>query len=185
MGVAGLYFGTSIFFSIMDRRGLRDPICVRRMQWLLHIRSARKPPIGGPMGGKLRLSTGTAGRQRYLCIRPVQSRRRRQFGCPRTIEWRGQAQRFFLDGGTDAHGLRQHRQIACSLRCDTLEDVVEETLYVLDMDAAFDVVGKVRKAAYGSERPQCASTIVAVPRLAQRSQLIEIARKAVIGARTH
>jgi len=101
------------------------------------------------------------------------------------IEWRGQAQRFFLDGGTDAHGLRQHRQIACSLRCDTLEDVVEETLYVLDMDAAFDVVGKVRKAAYGSERPQCASTIVAVPRLAQRSQLIEIARKAVIGARTH
>ena len=113
MGVAGLYFRTSIFFPIMDRRGLRDPICVRRMQWLLHIRSARKPPIGGPMGGKLRLSTGTAGRQRYLYIRPVQSRRRRQFGCPRTIEWRGQAQRFFLDGGTDAHGLRQHRQIAC------------------------------------------------------------------------
>jgi len=29
----------------------------------------------------------------------------------------------------------------------TLQDVVEETLYVLDMDAAFAVVGKVRKAA--------------------------------------
>ncbi len=65
----------------------------------------------------------------------------------------------------------------------TLEDVVEETLYVLDMDAAFEVVGKVRKAAFGCERPQCASNIIGVPRLAQRSQLIEIVCKAVIGAR--
>lgn len=64
----------------------------------------------------------------------------------------------------------------------TLEDVVEETLYVLDMDAAFAVVGKVRKAAYGTERPQCASNIIGVSRLAQRPQLIEIACKAVIGA---
>ena len=65
----------------------------------------------------------------------------------------------------------------------TLEDVVEETLYVLDMDAAFAVVGKVRKAAYGTERPQCASNIIGVSRLAQRPQLIEIVCKAVIGAR--
>jgi enamine deaminase RidA (YjgF/YER057c/UK114 family) len=65
----------------------------------------------------------------------------------------------------------------------TLEDVVEETLFVLDMDAAFAVVGKVRKAAYGTERPQCASNIIGVSRLAQRPQLIEIACKAVIGAR--
>ncbi|QXI46018.1 RidA family protein [Pseudomonas anuradhapurensis] len=64
----------------------------------------------------------------------------------------------------------------------TLQDVVEETLYVLDMDAAFAVVGKVRKAAYGTERPQCASNIIGVSRLAQRPQLIEIACKAVIGA---
>lgn len=64
----------------------------------------------------------------------------------------------------------------------TLQDVVEETLYVLDMDAAFAVVGKVRKAAYGTERPQCASNIIGVSRLAQRTQLIEIACKAVIGA---
>ncbi|MGS7254244.1 RidA family protein [Pseudomonas anuradhapurensis] len=63
----------------------------------------------------------------------------------------------------------------------TLQDVVEETLYVLDMDAAFAVVGKVRKAAYGTERPQCASNIIGVSRLAQRPQLIEIACKAVIG----
>lgn len=65
----------------------------------------------------------------------------------------------------------------------TLEDVVEETLYVLDMDAAFAVVGNVRKAAYGTERPQCASNIIGVSRLAQRPQLIEIVCKAVIGAR--
>lgn len=64
----------------------------------------------------------------------------------------------------------------------TLEDVVEETLYVLDMDAAFAVVGSVRKAAYGTERPQCASNIIGVSRLAQRPQLVEIACKAVIGA---
>lgn len=65
----------------------------------------------------------------------------------------------------------------------TLEDVVEETLYVLDMDAAFAVVGPTRKAAYGTERPQCASNIIGVSRLAQRPQLIEIVCKAVIGAR--
>ena len=65
----------------------------------------------------------------------------------------------------------------------TMEDVVEETLFVLDMDAAFAVVGKGRKAAYGSERPQCASNIIGVSRLAQRPQLIEIACRAVIGAR--
>ncbi|KAB0488776.1 Enamine deaminase RidA, house cleaning of reactive enamine intermediates, YjgF/YER057c/UK114 family [Pseudomonas reinekei] len=65
----------------------------------------------------------------------------------------------------------------------SLDDVVEETLYVLDMDAAFAVVGNVRKAAFGSEHPQCASNIIGVSRLAQRSQLIEIACKAVMGAR--
>lgn len=63
----------------------------------------------------------------------------------------------------------------------TMQDVVEETLYVLDMDAAFAVVGKVRKAAYGIERPQAASNIIGVARLAQRPQLIEIVCRAVIG----
>ncbi len=64
----------------------------------------------------------------------------------------------------------------------TMQDVVEETLYVLDMDAAFAVVGKVRKAAYGTERPEAASNIIGVSRLAQRPQLIEIVCRAVIGA---
>src|SRR3546814_8895811 len=38
----------------------------------------------------------------------------------------------------------------------TLDHVVEETLYVLDVDAAFAVAGKVRKEAYSTDRPQCA-----------------------------
>jgi len=56
----------------------------------------------------------------------------------------------------------------------SLGNVVEEVLYVLDMDAAFEVAGPVRKAAYGREDPQVASTIVQVARLAFPEQLIEI-----------
>lgn len=56
----------------------------------------------------------------------------------------------------------------------TLDDVVEEVLYVTDMDAAFAVAGTVRKAAYGSEKPDVASTILVTPRLALPPQLIEI-----------
>ncbi|MBY4945900.1 RidA family protein [Cupriavidus respiraculi] len=65
----------------------------------------------------------------------------------------------------------------------TLDNVVEETLYVLDVDAAFAVAGKVRKAAYGKERPQCASNLIGVSRLAMPPQLIEIACKAVLRPR--
>ena len=65
----------------------------------------------------------------------------------------------------------------------TLDNVVEETLYVLDFDAAFTVAGKVRKAAYGTERPRCASTIVGTTRLAFREQLIEISFTAVLPLR--
>jgi enamine deaminase RidA (YjgF/YER057c/UK114 family) len=56
----------------------------------------------------------------------------------------------------------------------SLDNVVEEVVYVLDMDAAFEVVGPVRKAAYGREDPQVASTIVGVTRLAFPEQLVEI-----------
>ncbi|MGY4197341.1 Rid family hydrolase [Bradyrhizobium sp. USDA 4520] len=65
----------------------------------------------------------------------------------------------------------------------TLEDVVEETLFVLDVDAAFAAAGKVRKDAYGTARPQCASNLIGVTRLAFPEQLIEITFKAVL-ART-
>ena len=56
----------------------------------------------------------------------------------------------------------------------SLGNVVEEVLYVLDMAAAFEVAGPVRKSAYGREDPQVASTIVEVSRLAFPEQLLEI-----------
>jgi len=63
----------------------------------------------------------------------------------------------------------------------TLDDVVEEVLYVTDFEAAFAVAGNVRKAAYGTDRPQCASTIVGATRLAFPQQLVEIRFTAVPG----
>ena len=62
----------------------------------------------------------------------------------------------------------------------TLDNVVEETLYVLDVDAAFAVAGKVRKEMYGAELPQCASNLIGVSRLAFPPQLIEITFRAIL-----
>lgn len=62
----------------------------------------------------------------------------------------------------------------------TLDDVVEETLYVLDVDAAFAAAGKVRKEMYGIEQPQCASNLIGVSRLAFPAQLVEITFRAVL-----
>jgi enamine deaminase RidA (YjgF/YER057c/UK114 family) len=56
----------------------------------------------------------------------------------------------------------------------TLDDVVEEVLYVTDMDQAFAAAGRVRKEAYGSAKPAVASTILVTPRLALPEQLVEI-----------
>ena len=62
----------------------------------------------------------------------------------------------------------------------TLDDVVQETLFVLDIDAAFAVAGKVRKDAYETERPRVASNLIGTPRLAFPEQVIEIAFTAVL-----
>jgi enamine deaminase RidA (YjgF/YER057c/UK114 family) len=56
----------------------------------------------------------------------------------------------------------------------TLDDVVEEIVYVTDMDVAMAVAGPVRKEAYGANKPRVASTILVTPRLALPTQLIEI-----------
>ena len=56
----------------------------------------------------------------------------------------------------------------------SLDDVVEEVIYVTDMNAAMAVAGKVRKEAYGSSKPEVASTLLVTPRLALPHQLIEI-----------
>jgi len=54
------------------------------------------------------------------------------------------------------------------------DQVVEETLFVLDVDAAFAVAGEVRRRFYGPT-PQVASNLIGVSRLAFPEQLIEIA----------
>jgi enamine deaminase RidA (YjgF/YER057c/UK114 family) len=56
----------------------------------------------------------------------------------------------------------------------TLDNVVEEVLYVTDMNTAFGVAGPVRQEMYGSKKPAVASTILETPRLALPTQLIEI-----------
>lgn len=66
-------------------------------------------------------------------------------------------------------------------RCGaTLDHVVEETLYVVDVDAAFAAVGKVRKEAYATAPLQCASNLIGVSRLAFPEQHVEIVFKAVL-----
>jgi enamine deaminase RidA (YjgF/YER057c/UK114 family) len=55
----------------------------------------------------------------------------------------------------------------------TMDDLVEEVVYVTDMDAAFAVAGTVRREAFGG-RPVVSSTILVTPRLAFPDQLIEI-----------
>jgi enamine deaminase RidA (YjgF/YER057c/UK114 family) len=62
----------------------------------------------------------------------------------------------------------------------TLDDVVEETLYVLDVDAAFAAGAAVRKEVYGTAQPQCASNLIGVSRLAFPAQLVEITFRAVL-----
>jgi enamine deaminase RidA (YjgF/YER057c/UK114 family) len=64
----------------------------------------------------------------------------------------------------------------------TLDHGVEETMFVTDMDAAFAVAVRVRKAAYGTDRPTRASTIVETSRLALRGQLVEVGFTAVLQA---
>jgi enamine deaminase RidA (YjgF/YER057c/UK114 family) len=56
----------------------------------------------------------------------------------------------------------------------SLDDVVEEVIYVTDMDKAFAAAGPVRKEAYGSTKPAVASTILVTPRLALAPQMIEV-----------
>ena len=60
----------------------------------------------------------------------------------------------------------------------TLDNVVEENVYVLDVDSVFAAAGKVRIAAYGTDWPQCASNLIGVSLLAMPVQLVEVACKA-------
>ena len=57
----------------------------------------------------------------------------------------------------------------------TMDHVVQEVVYVLDMDAAFEVGAAIRKKVFGLEQPELASTILETNRLGFREQLIETA----------
>ncbi|WP_305825639.1 RidA family protein [Massilia brevitalea] len=90
-----------------------------------------------------------------------------------------------VDFGQMEEQIRQTYRNAIALLSEfgaTLDDVVEETLYVLDVDAAFTAGGKVRKEVYGTEQPQCASNIIGATRLAFPAQLVEITFRAVVGS---
>lgn len=90
-----------------------------------------------------------------------------------------------VDFGQMEEQIRQTYRNAITLLAEfgaTLDNVVEETLYVLDVDAAFTAGGKVRKEVYGTEQPQCASNIIGVTRLAFPAQLAEITFRAVVGS---
>jgi enamine deaminase RidA (YjgF/YER057c/UK114 family) len=62
----------------------------------------------------------------------------------------------------------------------SLDDVVEEAVFVLDMPAGFAAAAKVRKEMYGRDVPQCASSIFVVSALAQPVQLVEVTFRAVV-----
>ncbi|WP_405792091.1 Rid family hydrolase [Streptomyces sp. NBC_01506] len=81
------------------------------------------------------------------------------------------------DFGNMAEQLRQCYVNAAELlrRFDaSLDDVVEEVLYVIDADAGDAAAGPVRKEAYGRPDPQVASTMVGTPRLAFPELLVEV-----------
>lgn len=87
------------------------------------------------------------------------------------------------DFGNMAEQMRQTYRNAIALLAQfdaTLDNVVEETLYVLDVDAAFSVAGDVRKELYGSAQPAVASNLIGVSRLAFPEQLIEITFRAIV-----
>lgn len=55
----------------------------------------------------------------------------------------------------------------------TFDHVVEETLFVLDVPAAFAVAGDIRRKFYG-QTPRVASNLIGISQLAFAEQLIEI-----------
>jgi enamine deaminase RidA (YjgF/YER057c/UK114 family) len=62
----------------------------------------------------------------------------------------------------------------------TLDDVVEETIFAIDVPAAFAAAGTVRKEFYGTEVPQVASNLIGVSGLAFPQQLVEVTIRAVL-----
>ncbi|WQN26334.1 Rid family hydrolase [Stutzerimonas stutzeri] len=62
----------------------------------------------------------------------------------------------------------------------SLDDVIEETLFVVDLAAVANVAADVRQQAYGNPWPQCRSKLVSTHRLLFSEQLVEIGLTAKI-----
>ncbi|GAA3850895.1 RidA family protein [Streptomyces sedi] len=56
----------------------------------------------------------------------------------------------------------------------SLDDVVEEVIYAVDLDQIHASGGPVRKAAYGRPDPRVASTVIGASRLAFPELLVEV-----------
>lgn len=56
----------------------------------------------------------------------------------------------------------------------SLDDVIEETLFVVDLAAVANVAADVRQQAYGNPWPPCRSRLVSTHRLLFSEQLVEI-----------
>ena len=76
----------------------------------------------------------------------------------------------------------ENAQILLAELGGSLQDVVEETLFVIDVPSAFAASGKVRPGVYGQPVPQVASNLIGVSSLAFPEQLIEIAFRAEVQA---
>jgi len=79
-------------------------------------------------------------------------------------------------GSMDAQMRQAYANVAKVLQQFTLtmNDVLEETLYVTDMPLALTAGPKVRREMYATEHPAVASTLVQVQRLAFADALVEI-----------
>ncbi len=62
----------------------------------------------------------------------------------------------------------------------SMDDVVDELIFVLDSDTGGAAAEEVRKEVYGKPVPQLASTIIGTPRLAFPELLVEIKLVAVV-----
>lgn len=76
----------------------------------------------------------------------------------------------------------ENAQILLAELGSSLADVVEETLFVINVPAAFAASGKVRPQVYEQPVPQVASNLIGVSALAFPEQLIEIAFRAEVPA---
>jgi enamine deaminase RidA (YjgF/YER057c/UK114 family) len=86
-----------------------------------------------------------------------------------------------LDGRLEPANMAAQIRRAYANACKALEElgaehrhVVEETLYVTDIEAASTASVSIRKSFYGQDRPDVACTIVEIRRLARPGQLVEI-----------